>query len=80
MRDPDDVNPNWNRPELWPFKEDWDSPNWRKKIKSIEHMVYMRTEQYGFLICPFCKFKQNAKTFVCRFCGYRSMPDLEDNF
>ncbi len=80
MRDPDDVNPNWIRPELWPFKEDWDSPNWRKKIKLIDRMVHMRTEQYGFLICPLCKFEHDTRTLVCRFCSYRLMTDLEDNF
>ena len=72
-RNPDDVNPNWERPDDWPFPEDWNSASWKKRMAEIERKVAAKRERYGFVECPKCGCAHTTKTLMCRECGWRKL-------
>jgi hypothetical protein len=70
-RDPNDVNPNWERPSDWKYKADWDSPNWKRWRHETSIKIQKMLEKYGFALCPSCGAQHTALTFMCRKCSYK---------
>lgn len=73
-RDPDDVNPGWERPSDWKFKSDWDSPNWRRQMDENFARIARKRAKFGFSVCPECGTRHTTKTITCRECEYKSLP------
>lgn len=70
-RDPDIVNPDWTRPDDWPFEEDHNSPKWKRRMARSDRKLQLARDMYGFCECPECGVLHTALTCVCRGCGYR---------
>jgi hypothetical protein len=76
MRDPDLVNPGWERPPDWKWDEDWNSPKWKRKMAVIEANGAQRRLKFGFIYCPACKMGHTNYTITCRNCGHQAtIPD-----
>jgi hypothetical protein len=71
-RDPDLVNPSWERPPDWPYEADWDSPAWKRARDESEQRIVEARREYGFSVCPACHTAHTSKTVVCRECGHRA--------
>lgn len=67
------VNPDWKRPDDWPYEEDWDSPAWEARMKKLEEKIKIRRENYGFITCPKCGTDHTGKTLTCRNCEFRAL-------
>jgi hypothetical protein len=76
-RDPDLVNPNWKRPDDWPFEEDHGSPKWDRRIKRTYRKADIGRQKWGFQTCPECGVMHTALTITCRGCGYQ-VPITEE--
>ena len=70
-RNPDLVNPGWERPSDWPYEEDWGSPAWKRRMAETHAASMKLREEHGFLDCPKCRVFHTAKTLACRVCDYR---------
>lgn len=70
-RDPDLVNPDWERKDDWPFEEDWQSPKWKRRDKRTWRKIQIGRDLYGFATCPECRTDHTALTITCRGCGYQ---------
>ena len=72
MRDPDLVNPGWERPEDWRYEADWDSPAWKRAMEDSGKKIMELRRDYGFTRCPECRVSHTTTTLVCRECGYKA--------
>ena len=78
-RNPDDINPKWNRPADWPYEYDFGSKNWDKKIAEMDARGREVREKYGFIYCPKCGTGHTSKTCYCRGCEYKlNWKEIED--
>jgi hypothetical protein len=67
-RNPD---PDYVRPEDWPYEEDWGSPKWEERMKKSRAKTAARRQKYGFGKCPECGAVHTNLTVTCRECGYQ---------
>lgn len=65
------INPEWKRPNDWPYEEDWNSPAWKAIMKEAENRSRAKREKFGFVWCPECKAGHTNKTICCRECNYK---------
>ena len=71
-RDPDLVNPDWQRPDDWPWEEDHDSPKWKRRWSRIQRRIQIGRKKYGFSVCPECEVMHTGLTVTCRGCGHKA--------
>jgi hypothetical protein len=71
-RDSQLVNPNWKRPDDWPYEADFDSSAWKRRMREIQNEVQLRREKFGFVTCPQCETGHTGKTLSCRGCEYKA--------
>ena len=75
-RDPDLVNPDWDRKDDWPYEEDFNSPKWKRRMARSDRRIAIGRELFGFGKCPKCGVQHTALTITCRGCGYH--PEISD--
>jgi hypothetical protein len=71
--DPRNVNPDWLRPDDWPFDEDWGSEAWKDRVRMLERRSTMARARFGFASCPVCSARQPRRTLTCSSCLHRAI-------
>ena len=66
---------NWKWPEYWPYKIDWDSPEWLRCMAEVRKDTDERLEEFGFTVCPQCGKEYAPRVVRCWTCGLRSTPE-----
>jgi len=69
------INPDWHRPNDWPYKEDWGSPAWKRRMIEVHKNISQRQRNNGFICCPVCNTLHTTHTLMCRECQYQTKSE-----